>query len=327
MRQLFKLVLCLLPVTAMAQDEGRLSVIRETLDLLPMPAETDAPVVLRVGAPEAMREVLTDMAPSQAGFAALARSLPPEIAVQAAVLGQSGAEDRVDLFALRYVALMQGAGVSSMVLALGSGQGAVLGAGALEPFGYVEGEEGQWSRPASPEAALDFFGGGVPGGSYLQIDGDLLRQASDPAVLGSDAALPDAATALIDALILPPGSVLVQAALILNLPEGVGLPIRSLLVADITTGSEDGVVILGDPLGPDETADFVASANGILPEGGPEIMEMLIIDVEGRSYIATQLLEPRASDHPPWRNIWTERVNAALGDGSFWQQAPDGGSD
>ena len=308
MRLRIALAFCAVPGLLFAQTA-------DIFAALPLTA-SDAPVVLRHGAPQRMQELLTRIPANQAAFAALARSLPQAISGRAAVLSQSQNAHGVDVFGIREVVLMHSALATSMVLDLSPGQSARLGPALEQAFGYVRIGPDLWHRPAGPGAAQDLFGGGMPGPSYLRVEGDRLIQTSDPQLLaGPSAAHPDVAR-LRDALhgVLPPGAAAVQIAIFLNLPDGVGLPVRMLLLADVTTGDQDGLVVLADPMGPAEVSDFIASANGILDE--PAAMDIHRI---GGTLMAASWLARRDPDLPPWRNPVMERITRALADGSFWR--------
>ena len=117
MKSLFLAVVALWPIMAHAQEHPML----EAFAALPM--VTEGPLVLRYGAPEAMRNLLTNLPRSQAAFTAIARSLPDAISGHAAVLADNGAAHGIDVFATRQVATMQAAAGAAMVLDLAPGQG------------------------------------------------------------------------------------------------------------------------------------------------------------------------------------------------------------
>jgi len=303
LKSLFVAVVALWPVMGQAQEHPML----EAFGALPM--VTEGPVVLRYGAPEAMRDLLPNFPRSQAAFTAIARSLPEAISGHAAVLAENGAQHGIDVFAMRQVAMMQAAGGTAMVLDLAPGQGAVLSRVLPDAFGHTQAREG-WTRAGEGT----FFSGGAAGLSHVRLDGDRMVQATDERFFASRGAVPDGVRELVAALdaATPPQAVPVQVALFLNLPDAEGLPVGALLVADITSGDRDGVVIIGDPSGPDDIASFLQSAHGMV---APDEMDILLIG----GLIAAYEFAPRDPDQPPWRNVLSARVAASLADASFWR--------
>ncbi|MEM9319230.1 MAG: hypothetical protein AAGA70_09510 [Pseudomonadota bacterium] len=350
MSALLRGLICGLLVAAqagLAQAQDRVEPILALLSALPMPQGTGQMTEIAFGDPAAMRDLAAGLGPEQAGFLALARTIPVEFAqsaaMQAMAPGPSGALDfgQVD----RIATIRRAQAFASVMEAPGHAD--TIGPALVAQFGYLIDDRlgvQVWARGADdtrdPASRGDPFSGNTGQPARLALRAGFLVHGSswalmDQALTGGAMVADDpTVVALLESLQgsgAPDG---VLAAVRIYMGDGSDLTAPALLVADLTDGVADtGLLAFIAPA--DQAAEMAETIQMRWGSDGPEHFDgswatlfdaetpvVRVVETSALSVVSVAAAGRHRPDTPPWQNRRASRFDELYLNGglaALWQ--------